>query len=99
MDEFDLDSYARAQALADRVFNYATSIHDVFDDIDGLMNMLHGQHWGSTGSEDVNAQYLGQIKTQFEPFYQDVVAMNKHVYAVTSADVATDRQAEATIDS
>ena len=97
MDEFDLGSYERAQALADRVFNHANSIHDVFDDIDGLMNMLHSQHWGSTGSEDVNAQYLAAIKTQFEPFYQDVVTMKTHIYEVTSKDKSTDSQAESVI--
>ena len=45
MDEFDVDSYARAQALADRVFNYANSIHDVFDDIEGLnAYQVHPEH-------------------------------------------------------
>lgn len=97
MDEFDLNSYEAARSLADRVFNHATAIHNVFDDIDGLMNMLHGQHWGSTGSEDVNAQYLASIKTQFEPFYNDVVAMKTHIYEVTNKDVAADNRAAANI--
>ena len=97
MEEFDLDSYDRARGLADEIFVHANRIHDVFDNIDQLMGMLHGTHWGSVGSEDVNAQYLANIKTQFEPFYQDVVAMKTHVYSVTEHDVAADQQAAANI--
>ena len=98
MQEFDLDNYDRASGLAEEIFLHAQRIHDVFDNIDQLMGMLHGTHWGSAGSEDVNAQYLASIKTQFEPFYQDVVAMRNHVNTVTEHDIAADRQAAANIE-
>lgn len=97
MNEFDLENYDRAVGLADEIFMHAERIHNVFENIDELMGMLHGTHWGSTGSEDVNAQYLANIKTQFEPFYQDVVAMKNHVYTVTEHDIAADTQAAANI--
>ena len=64
MNEFDLENYDRAVGLADEIFMHAERIHNVFENIDELMGMLHGTHWGSTGSEDVNAQYLANIKTQ-----------------------------------
>ena len=97
MGEFDLENYDRAVGLADEIYTHAERIHNVFENIDKLMGMLHGTHWGSTGSEDVNAQYLAEIKTQFEPFYQDVVAMKNHIYTVTEHDVAADTQAAANI--
>lgn len=97
MEEFDLENYDRAAGLADQIFVHAQRIHDVFDNIDQLMGMLHGTHWGSTGSEDVNAQYLANIKTQFEPFYLDVVSMKNHVYKVTEHDIAADQQAAANV--
>ena len=97
MGEFDLENYDRAVGLADEIYTHAQRIHDVFDNIDQLMGMLHGTHWGSTGSEDVNAQYLANIKTQFEPFYTDVVAMKNHVYTVTEHDIVADTQAAANI--
>lgn len=93
MGEFDLENYDRAVALADEIYAHANRIHNVFENIDQLMGLLHGTHWGSTGSEDVNAQYLASIKTQFEPFYHDVVAMRNHVYTVTDHDIAADQQA------
>ena len=97
MNEFDLENYDRAVGLADEIFAHAERIHNVFDNIDELMGMLHGTHWGSAGSEDVNAQYLASIKTQFEPFYQDVVAMKTHVYTVTEHDIQADQQAASNV--
>ncbi|MBP5678779.1 MAG: hypothetical protein J6X28_03000 [Bacilli bacterium] len=95
--EFQEADYDRAISLADNIYNSATRIHDVFDDIDGLMRMLHGTHWESRGSEDVNAEYLAHVKSQFEPFYQDVVTMRNHIYEVTGRNQQADAAAAGNI--
>ncbi len=95
--EFREDDYDRALSLADAIYAAATRIHNVFEDTDKVMGMLHGTHWQSAGSEDVNAEYLNTIKNQFEPFYEDVVAMKKHIYFVTGRNQEADARAADTI--
>lgn len=97
VEEFELDNYEMARSYADEVYAHATRIHNVFEDVDGLMRMLHGSHWESAGSQDVNAEYLANIKSQFEPFYEEVVSAHKHIHEVVDRDIATDNQAAATI--
>ena len=91
--EFQEADYERAISLADSIYNSATRIHNVFEDVDGLMNMLHGTHWESLGSDDVKRDYLLTMKSRFEPFYADVVTMRNHIYVVTGRNQQADAQA------
>lgn len=97
MEEFKEENYDEAIALADEVAASATRIHDVFEDIDGVMKLLHGGHWESRGSEDVNAEYAVSVKSRFEPFYQNVMTMKNHIYEVTGRNQEADAQAAANI--
>ena len=95
--EFQEADYERAISLADSIYNSATRIHNVFEDVDGLMNMLHGTHWESMGSDDVKRDYLLTMKSRFEPFYEDVKAMRNHIYVVTGRNIEADTKAADTV--
>ena len=97
MEEFKQENYEEAISLADQIYAGATRIHEVFENIDSVMNLLHGGHWESRGSEDVNAEYVANVKSRFEPFYQSVVAMKQHIYEVTNRNQEADAQAAANI--
>ena len=97
MQEFKEENYDEAIALADEVAASATRIHNVFEDIDNVTNLLHEGHWESTGSEDVSADYARTVKSRFEPFYENVMTMKKHIYEVTGRNQEADTQAAANI--
>ena len=98
MEEFKEENYEEAISLADQIYAGATRIRNVFENIDNVMNLLHGGHWESSGSEDVNAEYVANVKSRFEPFYESVVTMKQHIYEVTGRNQEADAQAAATIE-
>lgn len=98
MNEFEEKDYAGARGLADGVFNNATNIRGIFDDIDRTMNTLYGDNWSSCGADDARARY-NEIRKNYEVFYDRVVAMKTHVYNVTAANEQADSQASNTVAS
>lgn len=97
MSEFDVKDYGQARNLATAIYNSANRIHEVFENLDNFASVMHISHWNSEGSDEVNAEYLANIKSQFEPFYEDVVAMKTHVETVTEHTAAADQIASSNI--
>ena len=92
MNEFEEKDYAGARGLADGVFNNATNIRGIFDDIDKVMNSLYGSNWASMGADNAHDRY-NVIRQNYEVFYDKVVAMKTHIYNVTAANEASDSNA------
>lgn len=95
--EFQEADYDKAIDLADSIYASANAIYNVFQDVDSLMNMLHGTHWDSMGSDDVKRNYILTMKSRFEPFYEDVKAMRNHIYTVTGRNIEADTKASDTV--
>ncbi len=98
MNEFSESSYAEARSYADAVFTNANNIMSIFDDIDNVMNNLYGANWQSTGADTARDRY-NVIRKNYEVFYNNVVAMKTHIYAVTASNEEADATASNVIAS
>ncbi len=92
MNEFEEKDYGSARSYADNIFKNANNILDIFNSIDGSMSQLYGENWESVGADDARSRYE-QIRKNYEVFYNKVVAMKTHVYAVTAANEEADAAA------
>lgn len=98
MNEFEEKDYAGARGYADGIKTIADIIMGIFDDIDGVMNSLFGDNWDSSGSQGAHERY-NQIRQNYEVFYNQVVAMKKHIYNVTAANEEADAAASRNFES
>lgn len=93
VSEFEEKDYEQARNTADAVYTNATNIKNIFEDINNTMNMLYNTNWISDGANAAQAEYFKQFKAKYDGFYQKVVDMKTHVYAVTAANETADAQA------
>ena len=93
MNEFEEKDYEQARSLANAIKDNANNIMGIFDDIDNTMNQLYGQNWSSSGAEGAHDRY-NEIRTNYQVFYDNVIAMNTHVLNVTAANESADAAAE-----
>ncbi len=96
MEEFEEKDYDQARNYADNIKANAENIMDIFNNIDATMNSLYGSNWESSGAENAHERY-NEIRTNYQVFYENVVAMKEHVYKVTNANEAADRAASQNI--
>ena len=96
MNEFEEKDYAGARSYADQVKGNAENIMGIFNDIDSVMNDLYGANWASSGAENARDRY-NVIRSNYEQFYEKVVAMRNHIYMVTEANERADEAASQTI--
>ena len=97
MNEFEQKDYEGARNSADQVKTTAENIMSIFDNIDQVMNTLYNDAWQSQGAEGAKSRYQ-QIRKNYETFYNNVVAMKSHIYAVTASNEAQDAAVSNTID-
>ncbi len=98
MNEFEEKDYGTARSYADGVKTNADNILGIFNDIDSVMNNLYGNNWESLGADDARSRYE-QIRKNYEVFYDKVVAMKTHIYAVTAANEEADAAASNVVSS
>ncbi len=91
MEEFEEKDYGEAINYADSIKGIATTMHDIFDDIDQAMNQLYKDKWQSSGSYDSYEQYQ-TLRRNYDVFYQNVLGMNEHVKSVTSRNQEADKE-------
>ena len=96
MNEFEQKDYEGARNSADQVKTTAENIMSIFDNIDQVMNTLYNDAWQSQGAEGAKSRYQ-QIRKNYETFYNNVVAMKSHIYAVTASNEAQDAAVSNTI--
>lgn len=96
MNEFEQKDYEGARSSADQVKTNADNIMGIFNNIDQVMNTLYNDAWQSQGAEGARGRYQ-EIRKNYEVFYNNVVAMKEHIYAVTAANEAQDAAVSNTI--
>ena len=89
MKEFEQKDYEAARSYADTVKGNADNIKSIFDNIDSSMKTLYGDSWQSTGADASNGRYQ-ELRTNYEIFYEKVIAMRDHIYRATGAYEETD---------
>ena len=90
------EDYEGARNSADQVKTTAENIMSIFDNIDQVMNTLYNDAWQSQGAEGAKSRYQ-EIRKNYETFYNNVVAMKSHIYAVTASNEAQDAAVSNTI--
>lgn len=89
MNEFEQKDFASARAYAESIKNAADNILEIFNDIDNSMKRLYGEFWQSSGADVSNGRYQ-ELRTNYENFYNKVIAMKNHIDTVTSRNENTD---------
>lgn len=96
MNEFEEKDYEGARSYADNIKTNAENIMNIFNEINNIMGSLYGEDYSSTGAETAKARY-DEIKQNYDVFYEKVVAMRDHVYAITEANEMADEAASQVI--
>lgn len=96
MKEFEEKDYDQAINYADGIKTNADNIMDIFNNVDSTMNSLYGSNWESSGAENAHERY-NEIRTNYQVFYENVLAMDKHVKKVTNANQEADKAASQNI--
>ena len=89
MAEIEQKDYQESYNYATDIKNYADTIHDAFTNIDKAMQDLYGENWTSTGADVSNGRFQ-ELKQNFEPFYNNVIAMHNHIGEITGLNQETD---------
>ena len=97
VNDYQLKDYEQARTIADSVYNNATNIHNIFEDINTTMDMLYNTNWMSDGANAAQADFFKKYKAKFDPFYDTVVDMKDSVYASAARYEAGDLQTSNTI--
>ena len=97
MNEFNQKDYAQSRNYADNIKNNADNINSIFESIDSTMKELYGDNWQSSGAHASEGTYFQRIKSNYDAFYQNVLEMHDHIYAVTASNEATDSQVSQTL--
>lgn len=92
MNEFEMKDYDGARNYADAIQKNADNIMGIFNSTDRIANELYGTNWTGAGSESANDRYK-EIRKNYEGFYNVVVAMKAHIYAVTGSNEEADKLA------
>lgn len=98
MNEFEEKDYDGARSCADQVKGNADNIMGIFNDIDSVMNSLYQNNWQSSGAESARDRY-NEIRSNYEVFYEKVIAMKNHIYKVTAANESADAAASSNISN
>ena len=98
MNEFEEKDYEAARNSADAIKLNGDNIMQIFNDIDGVMNSLYGSNWESVGAEAARDRY-NQIRSNYQVFYDRIVAMRNHIHTVTEANEAADKSASQSVAS
>ena len=96
MNEFEQKDYEGARNIADAIKNNADNIMGIFDSLDSTMNTLYGEAWQSSGADLSEGRY-NELRKNYEVFYQNVIAMHDHIYAITASNEATDASVSSSI--
>lgn len=96
-DNIVLNDYEKARDYASTIRGISNSVKGLFEDHDGLMKVLYGTTWQSTGSEDSAAFYKRMFQEKYEPIFNKLIATSETIIAATNTLEAGDKAADQTI--
>lgn len=89
MTEIEQKDYQESYNYATDIKNHAEAINDAFKSIDKAMEELYGENWRSSGADASNGRFQ-ELKSNFEPLYNNIIAMHNHIGEITGLNQETD---------
>lgn len=68
----EIKDYATAETIANKIKGIAGNMQQTFNELDQIMDQLHGEEWRSNPSDSAKAQY-DSFKNTFVKFHDETI--------------------------